>query len=234
MTLVSTIIPVYNNERYLPEALASVLEQTDVPQEVWIIDDGSTDGTLALAQHLAAQSMRIPVTVIGQANGRAATARNTGVAHARGDFFAFLDSDDIWTAGRLGRMLDAFDADPSRDVVFGHVQQFISPELPEDVQRTFFCPPAPMPGLHPGGALIRRAGYMRGGGFNTTLLHGEIIDWVNCLREAGLHEHLLPDVVFRRRIHGRNNILQSSLQQDYLHIVRSALQRRRQHGQASS
>lgn len=228
MTRVSTIIPVFNNEKYLAEAVASVAAQTDVDQEVWIVDDGSTDDTLALARRLAAEAHPLPIHVLTQPNQRAGAARNNGAAHATGEFLAFLDSDDVWTPGRLRLMLGAFADDPTLDIVFGHVQQFISPELTEAERQVFVCPPDPMPGLHPGGALIRRAAFERSGGFDTQLRHGEIIDWIVRLRESGLKERLLPDVVFRRRIHGGNNILKPAAHTDYLRIVQMTLARRRQ------
>ena len=158
--LISAIVPVYNGAATLAEAVASILAQTGAALDVWIVDDGSTDGTADLAARLAAQSER--VTVLRQANAGAAAARNAGLARARGDLLAFLDADDLWTPGRLVAQVAALDADPSLDAVFGYAEQFVSPELSEAERAALVCPPEPLPAYHPGGLLIRRAALEQG------------------------------------------------------------------------
>ncbi len=232
---ISTIIPVYNNEHYLPEAVASVMMQRsvmprDVTMDVWIVDDGSTDRTPQVANGLAgqdSQSSGVAVTVLRQANAGAAAARNYGAASSRGDLLAFLDSDDLWTEGRLAWMFAALEADPALDVVFGYVEQFISPELSAQEQARLICPTELIPGYHPSGMLIRRTAFEQVGGYDPQWAHGEIIDWYLRLKEAGLKERLLSQVVFRRRIHGANSVLKPFAQQAYPRVLRAALARRR-------
>src|SRR4051794_28277766 len=91
--LVSTIIPVFNGEALIGEAIESALRQTYPNIEVIVVDDGSTDRTLEVIQALAASDSRI--RVIQQANGGVARARNRAIAAARGEFIAPLDADDL-------------------------------------------------------------------------------------------------------------------------------------------
>jgi glycosyltransferase involved in cell wall biosynthesis len=91
--LVSTIIPVYNRAAMLREAVDSVLRQTYEPVEVIVVDDGSIDGTLEAANAIAEEHPAL-VRVLTQRNGGPGAARNLGLAHARGEFIQYLDSDD--------------------------------------------------------------------------------------------------------------------------------------------
>ena len=95
---ITTIIPTYNRREFLPRAIDSVLGQTVPPDEVIVVDDGSTDGTPQMLDQ------RYPtVKVIEQENGGVSAARNTGVKEARYEWLAFLDSDDAWLPRKLER-----------------------------------------------------------------------------------------------------------------------------------
>ena len=102
----SVVIPAYNAERTLRAALASVLAQTEQDFEIIIVDDGSTDNTLEIANSAADQDPRIKV--ISGANKGAAGARNAGIAAAAGNLVAFLDADDVWLPRKLEKQLEAF------------------------------------------------------------------------------------------------------------------------------
>jgi CDP-glycerol glycerophosphotransferase len=91
--LVSVIVPIYNTEAYLRECLESVASQTIDDLEVIMIDDGSTDGSAGIAAEFAARDSRFHL--VTQPNGGLGSARNTGAAHATGDYLAFVDSDDV-------------------------------------------------------------------------------------------------------------------------------------------
>ncbi len=106
--LVSVVIPAYNAEGYLAATIESVLAQTYRPLEVLVVDDGSSDGTVALAR-----SFGDPVRVIEQENKGPAGARNTGFAEARGDIIALLDADDLWMPERLAACVDLLQSDPT-------------------------------------------------------------------------------------------------------------------------
>ncbi|WP_100642942.1 glycosyltransferase family 2 protein [Alteromonas facilis] len=97
MPLVSVVMPMYNVEKYIREALGSVLQQTYPNFEVICVDDGGEDGSAAYVESLNDPRIR----VIRQQNRGLAGARNTGIADAKGDYIAFLDSDDVWLPEKL-------------------------------------------------------------------------------------------------------------------------------------
>ncbi len=101
--MISIIMPCYNSERYLAECLDSVLAQTVSDFEAILIDDGSTDGTLAVARRYAERDAR--VRVFAQANQGVAAARNLGLAQAKGEWITFVDSDDLLPEDALASLL---------------------------------------------------------------------------------------------------------------------------------
>jgi glycosyltransferase involved in cell wall biosynthesis len=106
--LVSVVMPAYNAEAYLRDAVESALNQTYENLEVVIVNDGSTDSTPAMARSFGPR-----VRVIDQKNGGIANARNTAIRHARGSVIALLDADDIWMPSRIERCVELLQADPT-------------------------------------------------------------------------------------------------------------------------
>lgn len=107
--LISIIMPCFNAVAHLPKSVGSILAQTYSNWELITVDDGSSDGTLAWLESQADQRIR----VISQPNRGVSSARNAGLAEAKGHFVAFLDADDTWASCFLERMVGAFEADPS-------------------------------------------------------------------------------------------------------------------------
>ena len=101
--VLSVIIPIYNAEKHLAEALSSVLSQTGKETEIILIDDGSRDRSLEICRELARNDERIQV--ISQTNGGPGAARNAGLKIARGEYIQFVDSDDTMTDGAIGALL---------------------------------------------------------------------------------------------------------------------------------
>jgi glycosyltransferase involved in cell wall biosynthesis len=116
---VSAIIPAYNRRNYIERAIDSVLAQTVPVDEIIVVDDGSTDGTGDLVAHCYRDKVRL----IRQKNAGVSGARRTGIAAARGEWIAFLDSDDEWMPGRNAQLLAASEQVPA-DVawIFGDMQ----------------------------------------------------------------------------------------------------------------
>lgn len=106
--LVSVIMPSYNSEKFIAQSLESALAQTYADLELLVIDDGSTDGTLGIAQGYAKQDSRVKVLKM-PSNGGAAESRNLGIQHAQGRYIAFLDSDDLWLPHKLERQIGWMD-----------------------------------------------------------------------------------------------------------------------------
>jgi glycosyltransferase involved in cell wall biosynthesis len=222
--LISVIIAAYNNGQYLPEAIHSVLTQ-DYPEiELIVVDDGSTDDTRAV---LAAYGDQLRCHY--QDNAGIASARNAGYRRSCGEFIAFLDSDDIYTAGRLKLQMAAFLEAPALECVQGYMEQFISPELPAEFAskirgETDRVLPAPMAGT----MLIKRAAYERVGHWDTNFNIGVEMDWHVRLQEAGVTCRMLEQVLLRRRIHRHNtNLRCANEQSERLHVLKKMLDRRR-------
>jgi len=104
---ISVVIPAYNAEKYLARAIKSVLEQTYKPNEIIVVDDGSTDGT-----YMAAAEFRDSIRYIYQDNSGESGARNRGIKEACGNWIAFLDADDEWLPERLERQVKILERQP--------------------------------------------------------------------------------------------------------------------------
>ena len=116
---VSVVVAVYKGDPFLAEALDSARAQTIPDIELIVVDDGSTDTSAEVAQRHSCG-----VTGIRQPNQGPASARNQGVAAARGEYLAFLDADDLWPQGRLAWQLECFAQHPRTDMVQGRLQSF--------------------------------------------------------------------------------------------------------------
>lgn len=112
---VSAAIPAYNAERFLADAIRSVLGQTQPPFECLIIDDGSTDSTADVARSYEG------VRCISQPNGGDAHARNRAIAEAHGDLIAFLDADDVWLPRKLELQMELFSHRPELGMVYSGI-----------------------------------------------------------------------------------------------------------------
>ena len=217
------MIGVYNGADYLGEAIDSVLAQTRPVHELIVVDDGSTDRSGAIAE-----SYGPPVRCIRQDRGGMAASRNRAVREATGDFFAFLDADDRFPAEKLERQLGVFEADPTLDVVYGHVTEFLSPDLDEEARALLRPPNHDLPWPTPNLMLVRREAFFRVGPFSTDLKVGIGVDWYARAGEAGLKSVVPPIVVLERRLHAENNgIRERQFKPQYLHVLKAALDRRR-------
>ncbi len=224
---VSVIVPVHNGAKYLGEALESILAQTRPAEEIWVVDDGSRDDSVAVATRFAGRGVRC----VSQPPGGAATARNHGVTLATGSLLAFLDADDLWAPDKLASQWAALAEEPSLDMVFGHVEQFVSPGLDAVTAARLHCPEGSLPGFVPYTMVVRRGAFERVGPFETRWEIGEFLAWFTRARELGLRERMLDRVVARRRLHDTNQGQQKRHRYgDYVRILKEALDRRRLQG----
>ena len=127
--LVSIIIPVYNSERYIGKTLQSILRQTYDNKEIIIVDDESTDNSYAIAKSYET----INCKVIHQKNGGAAIARNTGLAHASGDYIQFLDVDDFLSVDKIEKQVLALEGKKNKVAVCDYVCFMDDTELKEKI-----------------------------------------------------------------------------------------------------
>ena len=146
MTLVSVIMPAYNAENYIGDAIESVLAQTYSNWELIVIDDGSTDRTSDVVRQIAANESRIKY--VRQENSRLGKARNNGIQNSCGKLIAFLDSDDLWLPQKLEMQLRTQN-NTNADVVFTGAHIFWEDNV-SDETKAFPI----VPGMHPGSEML--------------------------------------------------------------------------------
>ena len=216
--LVSVIIPVFNCERFLGDAIESVLRQNHSNLEILVIDDGSTDGSRSVAESFAG------VHSFRQENRGIAAARNAGIEQAQGEILAFLDADDLWVEGKLALQLDLLRKHPEAQIVAGAVEQFHEP----DCSRLAVNLSTVGEGYTVGAMLLRRADFLRVGMFNERFHLGDLMDWHSRAMSLGLNEFIHKEIVLRRRIHDSNTTLtQPEARTGYLQALRAHLHRQR-------
>lgn len=222
-TLISVIVPAYQRERHLAATLASIVAQRYRPLEIVVVDDGSTDGTAAIAR-----SFR-DVRYVFQSNQGPPAARNTGLDHCRGGLISFLDADDLWPVDKLERQADFLRRNPEIVCVLGRMRNF----LDEGIERPDWVPASTMTeesdALSLGAGLIRREAFERIGKFDTEYWFGDDLDWFIRLREAGLPMVVLPEIFLLRRIHAGNiSRDRRSVARKYFRIIKAHMDRRRE------
>jgi glycosyltransferase involved in cell wall biosynthesis len=219
--LTSVVIPAFNAETFIAEAIESVLAQDHRPVEVIVVDDGSTDGTAAIASNYQVVCLR-------QANGGQAAARNAGVAAASGSFVSFLDADDLWAPSKLSTEVAHLSAHPELDYVLVRMQRVLLPDAPWPPGTPASWFEEPQPGTLASAALVRRSVLDRVGTFDTRFRHGSDTEWQARAADAGSRWELLPDVLVRYRIHGANNSYDNlGMRREMFHLLRASLARKR-------
>jgi glycosyltransferase involved in cell wall biosynthesis len=196
---VSVVMPVYNGEAYVAEALDSVHAQTRQADEIVVVDDGSQDAGAAIVARYA------DVRCLYQPNGGCAAARNRGVAEAGGDVIAFIDQDDRWLPGHLARMLDVLERDPGIGFVACAVANFLSPEmtaLPPGVVPAMLT--VPQHGMGTNTLMARRALFERIGMFDPSMVPMDDSEWLLRAVDAGVRFVHLDEPTVCRRIHAGN------------------------------
>ena len=223
--LVSCIVPCYNGERYLDDAIRSILEQTHRRLEVIVVDDGSTDGSAGVVRRLG-DSVRYHF----QDNRGPGGACNTGLRLAAGEYVAFLEQDDLWLPGKTRRQLEEFERNPGLGYCVGHIQNFWVPELHVEAERHADRPVMrPVPGYVVQTLMVRRDVFDRVGGFDESLRFAFAGEWFLRSDDSGVPGVLIADVVTRRRLHENNfsRRNRAASHEQFLHVIKGALDRRR-------
>lgn len=135
MVKVSVIIPVYNEENYLEECLDSICGQTMEEIEIICVDDGSTDRTPQILRQYAQRDSRIKVYT--QENQYAGVARNHGMQHASGEYLAFLDGDDYYSADMLEKMYNRAEEYKAEITICGYAERCEAEKTIKQVDRSF-------------------------------------------------------------------------------------------------
>lgn len=225
---VSCVIPAYNAERYLERALTSVIEQSRPPEEIIVVDDGSTDGT---ADVLAAYGSRL--RVVRQANSGPAAARNRGIEMATGELVCFQDADDEWHRDKLAKQLALLDASPDVGMCITHLRNVWAEHLDAERrglgQHAFANDP---PGYVFQTSLIRRNVFERAGMLDEKLRRAEDVEWFARARDAGIVLAIVPEVLVYRHLHGQNtaHAVESTASDQYDQLLEVMAARLKQRG----
>ncbi len=218
---VSVIIPAYNGDRYIVQAVESVISQTYTNWEIIIVDDGSTDDTCQVLQPYLDR-----IRYVYQQNQGVAAARNCGIREAQGQLIAFLDQDDFLLSDKLAAQVALFDAQPSLGIVnsgWRIVQEQgesifdikLWENLPDLDLKTWVVY---MPIL-PSAMMFSRQWLERVGGFDSQYDSVDDADLVLRLALSGCEAAWLPQVTVCYRQHGQNVSIQRALKQANLFII---------------
>lgn len=212
--LFSIVIPAYNAAHHIVDALTSIFAQTIDNYEIIVVNDGSQD-TVQLEKELDPYLSNI--IYIKRPNGGPGAARNSGINAAKGEYIAFLDSDDQWIPTHLAEMLETFQRDPTLDLVYGDAVNF--GDLAEEGASTMGANPSE--GLATFESLVlckctvvgstvvaRRQALIDAGLFDESFIYGEDFDlWVRLAYRGGR-------IDYRRHVHARRRIHKGNLTAD--------------------
>ncbi len=231
---VSVLVPAYNAEAFVAETVESVRAQTHQDWELLVVDDGSTDRTVAVLESLAAVDPRI--RVLRQANAGTQAARNLALARATGEWIALLDHDDVWLPHKLERQLELARQQPPADLVFSNYAHWNGRA---DLQPAFEDPRR----LPEGdvlerlsrhclfGALtviVRRSALVEAGGFDVRFLRcGDWDLWLR-LAEHGARVRGTNEILARWRVwDGNLSRNRLSMRREEVLVLEAALERSR-------
>ncbi len=221
MPLVSAIIPVFNGEQYLSQAIESVLAQDYRPLEIIVVDDGSTDRTAKIAQSYES------VTYLYQPNQGNGKARNLGIQSSGGEFISFLDSDDRWMPNKLSLQMKYLLEHPEIGFVIAHMRAVLDDNIdwPSSLNRAHYErePPCYLPSA----LLVRREVLLKVGLFDPSYRHANDSDWFFRAQEAGIKMAIIAEVLVQKRIHLSNLSHEKSVTYETIMAIRASLQRRK-------
>ena len=220
---VTVVIPVYNRKRFLGEAIESVLAQDfDGDVEIVAVDDGSTDGSAAVAESY------VGVRVVRQENRGPSAARNTGITAAAGRWLAFLDADDLMAPSKLRIQVGHLEAHPGVGCLLGRQETRHEGDGPTPAwlrRDPVYGDPG---GISPVTAVLATETARRVGGFDERLRQWEGRDLLMRLRAEGVRIAVVDEVVQYRRVHDENVSHTMSDGRDALMgTLRATLRRRR-------
>ena len=219
---VAVVIPVRNRAAFLGRALESVLAQHEPRLEIVVVDDGSTDGSGAVAA-------RFPgVRVLSLPGVGVAAARNAGVAATTAPYLAFLDSDDRWAPGKLAKQLAFLEANPELGFCLARMRNVLAPGVARPAWMAAADLDRPVIGSGPPSMVVRRAVFAQVGGFDPAYPIAEDIDWLCRAKDAGVAFGILEDVLLERTVHADNlTARQDESSAPLLQALKASLDRRR-------
>jgi glycosyltransferase involved in cell wall biosynthesis len=223
---VTAAIPVRNGEAYLGEAIESVLAQSRPCEQVIVVDNGSTDRSAEIARAYAPA-----VELASEPRKGIGAARNAAFRAASGRHIAFLDADDLWEPTKTAVQLAALESQPEIEIVFGHVRQFVSPDLAAADAAALSVPATPQPGLYLGAMLAARSAVEAIGPWPEDVKVSDGLSFMLRMRELGVASAMLDDTVTLRRVHGANHSIHNRAERaEFARMIKRSLDRRREGG----
>ena len=222
MLPISVVISVFNAESYLSEAINSVLNQSNPPHEIIVINDGSTDQSLEVLESYGSK-----IKLICRENKGVAFSVNEGILLATQPWIGFIDADDLWMHNKLELQYRYLSENPTLQILFGRMTQFISPELPISIKDTIYCPNVAERGFIRPAMLAHQSIFKKFGLFDSNLRIGDFLEWFQKIKENGVHFECLDEIVYQRRLHRNSLSSRSGAQNDFLKILKAKLDRAR-------
>jgi glycosyltransferase involved in cell wall biosynthesis len=218
MTAYSAIIPAFNAETYISDAILSIRAQTVPPREIIVVDDGSTDRTAEVVERLGRD-----IRLIQQDNRGSGAATTTAIQAVTTAMIAGLDSDDIWLPHKMETQLRELEQMPKTAASFARVQLFRD--------GSDYNAGGPIMDGWTRTTMVIRAEVALGAGpvIDPPGHAGELVDWLARVREQGNHMHLMTKVLALRRIRPDSLTYARTAERDrgYLFAARQAILRRR-------
>lgn len=225
----SVIIPVLNGDAHLEASLSCLVESLLSCDEVIVIDDGSEDTSPKIIKSFAGKLLNSQVITNSLSTGPS-SARNAGLAIAKGKYISFLDHDDLWTDGRLERHLDFLEGHSEFAAIVGKTEYEYEGEM---VEREFIFKngKTALHHVHLGATTFRSDVFKSVGFFNESLRFSEDHEFFLRMREQRHKIYFDPEVSLRYRVHGKNMSLDKSLHElGMFRILKESIKRRQLQG----
>lgn len=218
--LISIVMPVFNGEQFIREAVENILNQNYPAIEIIIVDDGSTDNSKKIIDELP-----VDVRYFHQPNAGPAAARNRGIRDVSGDYVAFLDVDDLWPEKNLELLMSHLQQNPDLDIVRGYAQLV---NVGEDGKTTYIGNPQESFPDYIGAGLYRKSVFNTVGLYDPELRFGEDGDWFNRAQEMNTNIKRLDEVTLYVLRHDKNMTEGKNLVElNKLKVFKKKLERKR-------
>lgn len=198
--LVSVVLPVYNGEKFIAEAIRSVFVQKYEPLELIVVNDGSTDQSEKCLEEFEGK-----LTLINQKNSGPSSARNAGIETANGEYVAFIDADDVWVPGNLSFHMNQFTKYKNLEISIGltsklEFESSIEVDVEQAKKKAFLH-------LVMGASLMKKSVFKDVGLFDEELILGQDTDWFLRAKELEKKMAIGKDLVlfYRKHQHNRTN-----------------------------
>lgn len=196
--LVSIVVPVFNNARFLAETIQTILQQDYKPVEIIMIDDGSTDGSATIIKN------HPDIHYVYQDNRGPAAAKNAGVKIAKGEYVAFLDADDLWASDKLSKQVACMEASPQLGYTITFMRMHMMPGLEKPHWLKQELLDRSLTAYLPSSLLMRRDCLQQVGEFDEAFKTSDEVDWFFRAKDKGVPMQILQEVLLYRRIHDHN------------------------------